>query len=369
MGSIQKPNSLPLPYRSTPLIESTTLSRSAHCRIFLKLENLQPSGSFKSRGIGNLIHSRATQALHTQCQRPLHFYSSSGGNAGLAAVTAAKSLGYKCTVVVPTSTEEAIIAKLKAAGATDVLAIGDAWKEADEHLREVVMKDAERKGEEAVYVPPFDDPRVWDGHATIVQELARQMPDGERPDAIICSVGGGGLFIGVMQGCEAVGWEADTRVLAVETAGAESLNDSLMAGELVTMKKITSVAKSLGAARVANRAFELAQRKNVNSVVLSDAEACMGCWRFVDDERILVEPACGVSIALAYQPEKLKQLVPGLNENSKVVIVVCGGSRISIKELADYRARFGEEVKHLEMTTETEVPSTHTAFETGEAKR
>jgi L-serine/L-threonine ammonia-lyase len=211
-----------------------------------------------------------------------------------------------------------------------------------------------------VYVPPFDDPKIWDGASTLVQEIARQMPDGERPDAIICSVGGGGLFVGIMQGLAAVGWEGQTHVAAVETRGAESLNDSLNAGEVVTRKEITSVAKSLGAARVANRAFEFAQQKNVSSLVLSDAEACMGCWRFVDDERFLVEPACGASVALAYQPEKLREVIPGLNEESKVVIVVCGGSRISVKDLEEYRARFGGEVAHLDMTREEEVPSTHT---------
>ena len=252
-----------------------------------------------------------------------------------------------------------MVAKLHAAGATGVVVFGDSWFHADAHLRESVMVEAEKKGEEAVYVPPFDDPKIWDGASTIVQELARQMPESEKPDAIVCSVGGGGLFCGVMQGCEAVGWDGRTQVLAVETEGAESLNDSLKAGELVTRQAITSVAKSLGAIRVANKAFECGQRKNVRSVVLSDAEACLGCWRFVDDERFLVEPACGAAVALAYQPERLKELVPGLKEDSKVVIIVCGGVRISIKELEAYRARFGAQVKHLEMTKEAEVPSSH----------
>ena len=358
MGSIAPP-SLPIPYRSTPLIESNTLSRSAHCRIFLKLENLQPSGSFKSRGIGNLIHSRATAALHTP-SRPLHFYCSSGGNAGLAAVTAAKTLGYPSTVCVPEGTEEGILAKLRAAGVSEIVVHGRGILEADANMRSNVMKQAELRGDEAVYVPPFDDPRIWDGASTIVQELARQMPDGDRPDAIICSVGGGGLLIGLMQGCETVGWGSSTQIVAVETGGGESLFESLQAGEVVTKKSITTVAKSLGAARVANKAFELAQRKNVSPVVLSDAEACMGCWRFVDDERFLVEPACGASVALAYQPKRLQDLVPGLNEESKVVVIVCGGSRISMKDLEEYRAKYGEEVRHLEQSLDGGVASTHT---------
>jgi L-serine/L-threonine ammonia-lyase len=357
MGSIPHPT-LPLPYTTTPLLPSPTLSRSANCTIYLKLENLQPSGSFKSRGIGNLIHHQAT--LNSSSPKPLHFYCSSGGNAGLAAAHAAKTLGYPCTVVLPVSTEASMVAKLKNAGCEDVIVHGESWMYSDTHMREVVMVEARKRGVEAVYVPPFDHPLIWEGASSIVSEVARQMPNGERPDAIICSVGGGGLFVGIKQGLEAVGW-GDTRVVAVETKGAESLNDSLVAGELVTRKKISSVALSLGAVRVANKAFELAQEKNVSSVVLSDAEACMACWRFVDDERLLVEPACGASVSLAYMPEKLREALPGLKEDSKVVIVVCGGSRISVKELESYRARFSEEVKHLEMTSDKEVASTFTA--------
>ncbi|KAL9123448.1 MAG: hypothetical protein Q9175_008364, partial [Cornicularia normoerica] len=101
MGSLPSPH-LPKPWISTPLIESAALSKAAGCRIFLKLENLQPAASFKSRGIGNLIR----HALLTHPTPHLtHFYSSSGGNAGLACVTAAHSLGRPATVVVPMTTK------------------------------------------------------------------------------------------------------------------------------------------------------------------------------------------------------------------------------------------------------------------------
>src|SRR5882757_2046640 len=88
--------------------------------------------------------------------RPLHFYSSSGGNAGLACVTAATSLGYKSSVVVPMSTDEATIAKLKAAGASEVISRGDSWFFADQHLREVIIPAAEKRGEKGIYIHPFD---------------------------------------------------------------------------------------------------------------------------------------------------------------------------------------------------------------------
>ncbi|MBE7181768.1 MAG: pyridoxal-phosphate dependent enzyme [Terriglobus roseus] len=350
MGSYTPPAALP--WRKTPLVESSILSRIAGCRIFLKLENIQPSTSFKSRGIGNLIRRAIESAPAGQ---PMHFFCSSGGNAGLAAVTAAVSLGYPCTVVMPTTTEASMVTKLKAAGAHDVISYGASWQFADAHMREVIMADARAQGIEAVYVPPFDDPRIWEGAESLAEEMQEQFPEADgQPDAVVCSVGGGGLFIGLMQGLEKVGWGKDTQVLAVETDGAQSLHYSLEKGELSTLPAITSLATSLGAIRVAPRAFELAHQHQddglVRSLVLSDAEACMGCWCFADDERILVEPACGVSVALAYEPERLRKAIPNFGPQSKVVIIVCGGARTSLDTLIGYREKFGPEIERMGLT-------------------
>ncbi|EXJ54646.1 hypothetical protein A1O7_09987 [Cladophialophora yegresii CBS 114405] len=340
------------PWIETPLVESTVLSKIAGCRIFLKLENLQPSSSFKSRGIGNLmlqsIADREAESFSrsTDTNRPLHFYSSSGGNAGLACVTAATSLGYASSVVVPLNTDDATIAKLRAAGATEVLSHGDSWFFADQYLRETIIPAAEARGEQGVYIHPFDHPAIWAGAGTMVEEISRQMPCGERPDAIVCSVGGGGLFSGIMHGVDRVGWGNDVCVLPVETRGADSLAQSLQQGQLVTLKGITSVATSLGAIRVAENAFVQAQRPNVTPVVLDDAEACAACWRFLDDERMLVEPACGASIALAYAG-RLKHYLKDIAPGSKVVIVVCGGSKISLDVLNKYKDTYSERSEEL----------------------
>ncbi|KAL9102748.1 MAG: hypothetical protein Q9163_002145 [Psora crenata] len=264
-----------------------------------------------------------------------HFYSSSGGNAGLACVTAARALGRPATVVVPLSTKPLMIAKIRTAGAEAVIQHGESWREADTYLREVVMREVHG----AVYVPPFDHQHVWDGNASLVQELE------ERPAAMVCSVGGGGLFCGVQIGLERRGW-GDVDVLAVETEGAESLNKSLRAGSCVELDEITSIATSLGAKKVASKAFELGSRGNVKSVVLSDAEAAMGCWRLADDERFLVEPACGVSVAVCYEG-RLKKMMPHLNPESKVVIVLCGGSNATLEMLVEYRRTYGSVEKIL----------------------
>lgn len=237
-----------------------------------------------------------------------------------------------------------MVAKIKNAGATDVIQTGASWAEADAYLREELLA----KDKHGVYVPPFDHEDVWDGAATIVEELE------EKPDAVICSVGGGGLFCGVMRGLDRKGW-GDVKVLALETKGAESLHKSLEKGEMVTLEKITSICTSLGATRVAAKAFEYGQRENVRSLVLDDREAVMGCWRLADDERLLVEPACGLNVALCYDG-RLRKVLPKLTAESRVVVIVCGGSGVTLELLIGWREKFG--LMEMETTEDQDVPST-----------
>ena len=127
----------------------------------------------------------------------------------------------------------------------------------------------------------------------------------------------------------------------METFGAESLHASLEKGELVTLPGITSIATSLGAIQVAERAFEEAKKGNVRSVVVSDGDAARACVRFADEERMVVEVACGASVAMCYDKDRLKKLLPKLTPESKVVVVVCGGSNVNLGMLEGYRKAFG----------------------------
>jgi L-serine/L-threonine ammonia-lyase len=243
-------------------------------------------------------------------------------------------LGYASAVVVPNSTKPAMIEKLRVAGASAVVQHGATWSEADAHLREdVIARDAG-----GVYVPPFDHPAVWAGAATMVPELEAQVGPAGALAGVVCSVGGGGLLCGIVQGLDASRF-AGARVLAVETAGAASLHAAVQAGELVTLPGITSIATSLGATRVAQRAFEYGMRADVHCIVVSDAEAVDACWRFADEERMLVEPACGAALAVVYSG-KLKDAMPELRPEDQLVIVVCGGVNVSVEALVEYRRMF-----------------------------
>ena len=251
-----------------------------------------------------------------------------------------------------------MIAKIRTAGATDVIQRGATWADADAYLRTEILAN-DKSG---VYVPPFDHPDIWDGASTLVDEVAAQLPDGGEPDAVVCSVGGGGLFCGVMRGLDRYGW-ADVPVLAMETLGADSLSKALKAGELVTLPGITSIATSLGATRVAEQTFVYGNRPNVKSIVLEDGEAAMGCWRLADDERLLAETASGVSVAVCYNGA-LQKAVKGLSKESRVVVVVCGGSNVTVEMLVDFRKKYGAVEKGA--TSDRNVPSTNTAPGKGE---
>lgn len=343
----------------------------------MKLENLQPAGSFKSRGIGYYVKSQlakfkyptpeSTNGTNTPVngasngggmRASAHFYCSSGGNAGLACATAAAQFNQPCTVVVPTTTKQMMIDKISAVGKSEVLVHGASWQEADAYLREELLANDPR----GVYVPPFDHPDIWTGHAFMIEEIAAQLQDistiqGSRdsspPDAIICSVGGGGLLNGIVQGKMSHSLNADGRsptwastpIIAVETQGADSLAASIAAGELVTLPAITSQATSLGARRVCAETFRYASNPDakVVPVVLTDDDAARACVRFSDEERIMVELACGVSVAICYDEQKrLEEILTTLGRwrgpNTKVVLVVCGGSVVTTAMLEKWRS-------------------------------
>lgn len=286
-----------------------------------------------------------TAVQHSKGQ-PLRFYCSSGGNAGLACATVARMISHEATIVVPRSTSQLLIKKLRDLGA-EVHQVGENLAAADLYLRKELI-GCDPYG---FYVPPFDHPLIWSGQESLLGEVELQMSERGGYDAVVCSVGGGSMLIGIQQTIMkrvAASGGATPMVLAVETKGAESLNASLQAGCHVTLDKITSIATSLGVSRVAERAYELAQEKNVRSVVLSDAEAAMGCVRFADDEKLLVETSCGVSLAAVYNGALRNVIGKGMGDGEwsrmKVVVSVCGGSDITVDRLKEYRERYGAEV-------------------------
>ncbi|XP_075390766.1 L-serine dehydratase/L-threonine deaminase [Tenrec ecaudatus] len=311
----------------TPIRDSMALSKVAGTSVYLKMDSAQPSGSFKIRGIGHLCKTWAEKG----CE---NFVCSSAGNAGMATAYAARKLGIPATIVVPCTTPALTIERLKNEGAT-VKVVGESLDEAFE-----LAKSLAKNSPGWVYIPPFDDPLIWEGHTSIVKELKETLS--AKPGAIVLSVGGGGLLCGVVQGLQEVGW-GDVPIVAMETIGAHSFHAATTAGKLVSLPKITSVAKALGVNTVAKQTLKLFREHPIFSEVISDQEAVVAIEKFVDDEKILVEPACGAALAAVYsgvvqklQAEgKLRAPLPSL------VIIVCGGSNISLAQLQALKEQVG----------------------------
>ena len=278
----------------------------------------------------------------------VHFYCSSGGNAGLACATCAVALNRPATIVIPTTASPLMRKKLLALG-VNVHIVGSAWAEADRFLREELLAH----DPSGVYVPPFDHPHIWEGAATIVPELREQL---DVPiHGIACSVGGGGLVNGVMQGIESLPWgigsgsrQTKPTVIAVETEGADALNASVRAGRHVTLPGITSIATSLGASRVSEQTWRWSQTSDhLVSMTVTDADAAISCVRFADDARLLVEVSCGAALAPAYRGDLRRLLGQGLSDEEwatrNVVLEVCGGQGVALETLATYREKYGSE--------------------------
>lgn len=291
-------------------------------RVFFKLEAQQASGSFKDRGLFHLVKS----SMANRPNDPITaLISSSGGNAGNAVATVGKRLGIPTKVFVPKSTMKLMISKIEGKGA-HVVVHGENWNEADKEARKAVEGDPF-----SLYCPPFDHPLIWEGASSIVDELGMQLKKYNMkkfPDAIILSVGGGGLLRGVQLGLEKNGHH-QTKIIAVETRGAESF-----AVAPTRLQSITSVATSLGSLYVVPSALK--SKIETISMVVSDVEAVDACYKYAEEHRSLVEPACGAALA-ALSPRRVTQLLDmGIKS---VVVIVCGGSAVSIDLLADYKCR------------------------------
>jgi len=299
----------------TPFFESRALTIGAGRTVWLKLEAMQPPGSFKIRGIGLACQEYVRRGAE-------RFISSSGGNAGIAVAYAGRHLSVPVVVVVPETTTDRAKALIQQEGA-EVVVHGSSWQEANALALSMV-------NESDAFLHPFDDPLIWQGHASLVEEVVRS---GVKPDVVVLSVGGGGLLCGIVEGLHRNGW-IDVPVIAVETKGADSFAQSVRAGYRVELAAITSIATSLGARRICEQAFSWSKKHPFRSIVVSDRAAVSACQRFLADHRVVVEPACGASLAVVYDG------APELEEFKSVLVIVCGGVTVTVEQLREWSNKY-----------------------------
>ena len=270
------------------------------------MECLQPSGSFKLRGIGALCQEEAMKGKDA-------FVASSGGNAGIAVAYCGMKMNIPTTVFIPNSSHPLYINAIKSYGA-EVIVAGTVWDEAHQAALEFVNKN------KAAYIPPFDHPTLWRGHSSMIDEVAQQGL--LKPDAVILSVGGGGLACGVLEGMHQIGWNT-VPLIAVETQGADAFAQSVHAQKLITLEKITSKATTLGAKQVTPQLMNWTKKHEIKNIVVSDEEAEQACFEFAREQRILVELSSGATLAALYNNHPL------LHQASSILVIVCGGINIS----------------------------------------
>ncbi|THG94509.1 hypothetical protein EW026_g6976 [Hermanssonia centrifuga] len=318
----------------TPLIYSKHISAVLGANVYLKLDFLQPSYSFKYRGLSYFI------------QDALRIH---GTDVHLVVAS----------VYLPRGASASTLELFKQEGAN--------VKEEGAYYQEALAaaEDTVRSEPNAVMVPAYDHPLLWEGHASMIEETARQLPEGTKPDAVVCCVGGGGLGAGVMVGCKNVGWD-DVSFVAMETrgsncfyqslalnpgpfvsspqpahAGVEVLHDETYDVTYAKLPKLTSRASSLGASWPSPGAVKMAlgREGGVKSVCVSDEMAMQTALSFANDHKILVELACATTLVSAYSPTLFDKLVPPKSSGAPrtVVFIVCGGFKISLEELTEYR--------------------------------
>ena len=283
--------------RRTPVMALEEKAFGIDARLFFKLECLQHTGSFKPRGAFNCILSSEIGEAGV--------IAASGGNHGAAVAYAAHQLGHRAEIFVPTITPKNKVDRLRQYGA-DIKITGNNYSEA-------LAASCERAAQTgAVPIHAYDDARVLAGQGTLGMEFEEQV---RGLDSVLIAVGGGGLIGGV-----AAWYQERVRVISVEPERAPTLHKALAAGQVVDVEVGGVAADSLGARRVGELMFPIAQKFVAQALLVSDEqiiEAQRSLWRQL---RLIAEPGGATALAAllsgAYKPHR----------GERVGVVLCGSN-------------------------------------------
>lgn len=306
----------------TPTIRSEFFSERFECNLYLKMENLQYTGAFKLRGA-----LAKAMASHPDPRNP-GFITASSGNHGIGVAYAARQFGRRAKIYVPSITPENKIAKIQNYGG-EVCIHGADWDEACLAAK----KEALATG--MVFIHPFDDEIVMQGQATIAKEILRAVPD---TDAIVCSVGGGGLISGMARYAKM--FRPQMVLYGVETQGTHSMAHSLAHGKVTALQTIDSIAESIGVKKVSEKTFQYIKSFVDKVLTVSDEEALLSMLEYFREHNALIEPATSCCLAA------LEQLPKEAVKDKNIVVVISGGNfspRIMDAALSSY-AQYPEKI-------------------------
>jgi len=280
----------------TPLLRLPI--EDAPAEIYLKLENLQPIGSFKLRGAGNAM------ALASRDDLARGVYTASAGNMAQGVAFCAARLGIPCHVVVPNHAPETKLAAVRRLGGEIVKVSFDRWWD--------VIVTGKFAGLEGLFIHPVSNPDVMAGNGTIGLEILDDLPD---VDAVVIPYGGGGLSSGIASTLRAL--KPDTRLFAVEVETAAPLAASLRAGAPVEVEYTPSFVDGIGGKSVLPEMWGRVRELLDDSLVVSLDEIRAALSLLAERQRVIAEGAGAASVAAA---------LAGKAGGGKVVCVVSGGN-------------------------------------------
>jgi threonine dehydratase len=290
----------------TPLVQSMALSRIAGVPVHLKLETLQPTGSFKLRGATNAL----AQIAEEGCRRVV---TASTGNHGRAVAHAARALGIEAAVCMSSLVPKNKVDAVAALGARVVIT-GKSQDDAQVEAQRLV------RDEGYAFVPPFDDPRVIAGQGTIGLEILEALPDAS---SIVVPLSGGGLFSGVAFAAKSI--RPEVKMIGVSMQRGAAMHASLAAGKPVFVDELETLADSLGGGIGLDNQHTFAMTRDLvdDVVLLDEISIARGIVHAYREERLVVEGAAAVGMAA---------LLDGVidTKNGPIVIVV-SGSNIDIE--------------------------------------
>lgn len=293
--------------RETPIEFSPFLSKMGNCEVFLKLENIQLTGSFKIRGAMNKILSLPQKT---------EVVTASSGNHGLAVAYALQKLNGTGTIFLPTNTAQVKIDRLRDYD-IPLEFFGTDCVEAEILARNIATR------ENKVFISPYNDLKIIGGQGTIALELTRQLA---KIDVVLVTVGGGGLISGIG------GYLRKSNPM-IEIIGCLPLNspvmyESVKAGRIVEMEsKPTLSDGSAGGIEPNSMTFELCQRYVDHYILVTEDEIADAILFMIENHHMIVEGAAGVTIA-AFLKEKNRF------KGKNVILIICGGN-ISISQLKE----------------------------------
>ena len=286
----------------TPIVHSKNLSAIVGLDLYLKLEPMQKTGSFKVRGAINKI------AALTADERKRGVVTMSAGNHAQGVAWAATNAGVKSAFVMPAN---AVRSKVEA-----TRAYGGEVFQTDGVLMDALRQLQADRG--LAYVPPFDDPHVIAGAGTVTDEIYDDLPDA---DAIVFGIGGGGLASGAAVVSRAR--RPTARLIGVEPEGACAMRQSLDKGEPVTLNPLPkTIADGLAAPFAGPLTLAHVRDLGVEVFVLPDAPIVEAMWLLIERAKVLTEPAAAAGFAALLQ----KVVQPAIPAGSKVVLIISGGN-------------------------------------------